>query len=103
MANFIFIDNLDTSNTLKNIIDHTHHDTQHNDIQHNDIQHNNKQNATLSIMTISIMAEHCYAECHYIKQNMTSFRGQTNWAKMMSPGGQTNNTGVPPDQKSEQG
>jgi hypothetical protein len=68
-ATFIFIDNLDTSNTLKNIIDHTHHDTQHNDIQHNDIQHNdiqhnNKQNATLSIMTISIMAEHCYAECH---------------------------------------
>ncbi len=33
---------------------------------------------------------------------MTSFRGQASWAKMTSPGGQANNTGVPPNQKSKQ-
>ncbi len=33
---------------------------------------------------------------------MISFRGQASWAKKTSPGGQSNITSVPPDQKSKQ-
>ncbi len=32
---------------------------------------------------------------------MTSFRGQASWAKMTSPGGKANVTGVPPNQSDQ--
>ncbi len=32
---------------------------------------------------------------------MTSFRGQANWAKMMSSGGQATSPGMPPNQAEE--
>ncbi len=36
------------------------------------------------------------------KKKMTAFRWQASWAKMVSPRGQANCTGVPPNQKSKQ-
>jgi hypothetical protein len=40
-----------------------------------------------------------YALC---KQEITSFKGQASWAKVMSTGGQASSTGMPPNQKSKQ-
>jgi hypothetical protein len=36
-----------------------------------------------------------------VNKKMTSFGGQTSWAKMMSAGGQANSAGMPPHQISK--
>ncbi len=50
-------------------------------------------------ITMFVGREVSYSWC---KLKMMSFRGQTSWAKMTSPGGQAKGTCVPPDQKSKQ-